>query len=256
MYEGGMFMDENKIDTAMNDKRVKMNELYDGKINIFSAIPEGEMKGIIIYCHGLGSNKKWATRFYNRLLENKLGIYAFDFPGHGEDNTEFSQFTLNSCISYLNDVISYVGDKYNVPIYLFGCSFGGFVILNRLIVKNDDIKSTILMCPAINFCEIMEGKSGISNDYFNTNEYMPLYNNIKIYEQAYIEFKNGDLQLKNSKFNNISIIQGTLDKTVDYKNIEKFCEKNNLNLFTIQEGKHELYGHDDEIVDFLISMIN
>lgn len=251
-----MFMDENKIDIAMNDKRVKMNELYDEKINIFSAIPEDEIQGIIIYCHGLGSNKKWATRFYKRLLENKLGIYAFDFPGHGEDGTEFSQFTLNSCISYLNDVISYVGDKYNVPIYLFGCSFGGFIILNRLIVKNDDIKSTILMCSAINFCEIMERKSGISNDYFNTNEYMPLYNNIKIYEQAYIEFKNGDLQLKNFKFNNISIIQGTLDKTVDYENIKKFCDKNNLKLFTIQDGKHELYGHDDEIVDLLISIIN
>lgn len=27
-----MFMDENKIDIAMNDKRVKMNELYDGKL--------------------------------------------------------------------------------------------------------------------------------------------------------------------------------------------------------------------------------
>lgn len=119
-----MFMDENKIDIAMNDKRVKMNELYNGKLNIFSVIPKDEMKGIIIYCHGLGSNKKWATRFYNRLLENKFGIYAFDFPSHGEDNTEFSQFTLNSCISYLNDVISYVGNKYNVPIYLFGCSFG------------------------------------------------------------------------------------------------------------------------------------
>lgn len=58
--------------------------------------------------------------------ENKPGISAFDFPYHGEYNIEFSQFTLNSCISYLNDVISYVGDKYNVPIYLylFGCSFG------------------------------------------------------------------------------------------------------------------------------------
>lgn len=59
------------------------------------------------------------------------------------------------------------------------------------------------MRPAINFCEIIERKFEISNDYFNTNEYMTLYNNIKIYEQAYIEFKNCDLQLKNFKFNNI-----------------------------------------------------
>ena len=244
---------EDKIDIAINDKGVKMNELYDEKINIFSAIPENGLNGVIIYCHGLGSNKKWAMRFYDRLLENKLGIYAFDFPGHGEDNTEFSQFTLNLCISYLNDVISYVSDKYNVPIYLFGCSFGGFVILNRLVVKSDDVEATILMCPAINFCEIMEKRSGISNDYFNTNEYIRLYNNIRIYKQAYIEFKKGDLQLKDFKFNNISIIQGTLDKTVDYENIKQFCDKNNLKLLTIRDGKHELYGYEDKIVDFLIN---
>ena len=249
-------MIENKIDIAINDKRVKINELYDGKINMFSAIPEDELKGIIIYCHGLGSNKTWATRFYNKLLKNKIGIYAFDFPGHGEDNTEFSKFTLNLCISYLNDVINYISSKYTVPIYLFGSSYGGFVILNRLIIKSNDIKSTILMCPAINFCEIMENKSGISNDYFKANEYMPLYNNIKIYKQAYIGFKNGDLKLKNYKFDNISIIQGTSDKTVDYKNIKKFCDKNNLKLLTIRDGKHELYEHDDEIVNFLISIIN
>ena len=44
------------------------------------------------------------------------------------------------------------------------------------------------MCPAINFCKIMELKTGISIDYFDTNEYMPLYNNIKIYKDAYLEF--------------------------------------------------------------------
>lgn len=52
---------------------------------------------------------------------------------------------------------------------------------------------------------------------------MSLYNNIKIYEQAYIEFKNSDLQLKNFKFNNISIIQGTLDKTVNYEKEIEHC---------------------------------
>ncbi len=248
-------MDENKINIAKNDTRVKMNSILMGKINVFSAIPSNHLKGIIIYCHGLGSNKNWATRFYDRLLENNLGVYAFDFPGHGEDKTDFSQFTLSRCIDYLNDVIHFVAKEYNVPIYLFGCSFGGFVILNRLLEKKSDIRNTILMCPAINFCEIMENKSGISNDYFKTNEYMPLYNNIKIYKNSYDEFKNGDKKIKNSNFDNISIIQGTLDKTVLYENIEKFCTKHRLSLTTIQDGKHELYGYDDEIIDFILSIV-
>ena len=107
------------------------------------------------------------------------------------------------------------------------------------------------MCPAINFCEIMELKSGISIDYFDTNEFMPLYNNIKIYKDSYLEFKNGDKKIRKANFRNISIIQGMMDKTVSYDDIREFCLRNNLELVTIQKGKHELYGYDEEIVDLL-----
>lgn len=249
-------MDEYKIDIEKKDSRVKNNSILMKKINVFNAIPRDNLKGIVIYCHGLGSNKNMVIRFCDRLLENNLGIYAFDFPGHGKDKTDFSQFTLGRCIDYLNKVISYVKKQHHVPIYLFGCSFGGFVILNRLLEKKSDIENTILMCPAINFCEIMENKSGISDDYFKTNEYMPLYNNIKIYKDSYDEFKDGDKKIKNSNFDSISIIQGNLDKTVAYEDIKKFCTKNSLSLYTIQDGKHELYGYDEEIVDFILSIIN
>lgn len=252
-------MDEKIIEKAKNDLRVKFNYLINDKINTFSAIsaiPHDNMNKIIIYCHGLGSNKTWATRFYDDLLKNKIGIISFDFPGHGEDKTDFSLFNLSLCITYLEEIIAYVKTKYNVPIYLFGCSFGGFVILNKLIHNNTNIEKTMLMCPAINFCEIMEHKSGISLDYFNTNEFVPLYNNIKIYKDAYLEFKNGDNVVKNYEFQNVSIIHGTADMTVLYKDISDFCKKNNLKLTTIEDGKHELYNYDNEIVNFLLKNIN
>ena len=249
-------MDEKIIEKAKNDLRVKFNYLINDKINTFSAIPRDNMNKIIIYCHGLGSNKTWATRFYDDLLKNKIGIISFDFPGHGEDKTDFSLFNLSLCITYLEEIITYVKTKYNVPIYLFGCSFGGFVILNKLMQNNTNIKKTMLMCPAINFCEIMEHKSGISLDYFNSNEFMPLYNNIKIYKDAYLEFKNGNNAVKNYEFQNVSIIQGTLDRTVLYDDISKFCKKNNLKLTTIEGGKHELYGYDEEIINFMLENID
>lgn len=58
-------------------------------------------------------------------------------------------------MEYLEKVIKYIKDKYNVPICLFGSSFGGYVILNRLIRSGKYIYKTILMCLAINLCEIM-----------------------------------------------------------------------------------------------------
>lgn len=249
-------MDEKNIEKAKKDLRVRFNYLINNRINSFIAIPEDNMNKIIIYCHGLGSNKTWATRFYDDLLKNEIGIISFDFPGHGEDKTDFSLFNLSLCITYLEEIITYVKNKYNVPIYLFGCSFGGFVVLNKLIQNNKNIEKTMLMCPAINFCEIMEHKSRISLDYFNTHEFMPLYNNIKIYKDAYLEFKNGDNAVKKYTFHNVSIIHGTSDTTVLYKNISDFCKKNNLKLITIEDGKHELYNYDNEIINFLLKNIN
>ena len=238
-----------------NDVRVKYNHLVNNKIYTFMAVDDS-VDRIVIYCHGLGANKIWATRFYDYLLTNKIGIISFDFPGHGEDKTDFVYFNLSLCISYLEEMIDYVKIKYNVPIYLFGSSFGGFVILNKLIKTDINIKKAMLMCPAINFCEIIERKLGISLDYFNTNEFVPLYNNIKIYKDAYLEFKNGNNAVKNYEFKNVSIIQGTLDRTVLYDDISKFCKKNNLKLTTIEGGKHELYGYDEEIINFMLENID
>ena len=249
-------MDESNIIKAENDKRVNFNFLINNKINTFSAIPEDNMDKVIIYCHGLGSNKTWATRFYDKLLDNNIGIISSDFPGHGNDLMDFSSFNLSLCIKYLDEIIEYTKNKYKVPIYLFGCSFGGFVILNKLMQNDINIERTMLLCPAINFSQIIDQKLGISLDYFKNNTSVFLYSNIKIYKNAYIEFKEGEAKIKKSKFHNLSIIHGTADKIVPYEKIKDFCNENSIKLVTIKDGGHELYNHDDKIIDFLLESIN
>lgn len=226
------------------------------KIYTFSSNLDNSLNGIIIYCHGLGSNKEMSQRFSDKLVKNNIGLIAFDFPGHGEDSTDFKDFNLDLCINYLNRVITSIKNEYDVPIYLFGSSFGGFVILNRLINKSSDISKTILMCPAINFCEIMERKTGLSLDYFKDNSYKDLYNNIKIYKNSYIEFKEGDSRVREYNYKDIFIIEGTDDQTTTYESMKEFSSKNDLDMLTIESGKHELYGYDDEIIDYIISIIN
>ena len=251
-------MKEERLQKAQNDKRVNYNFIVNDKIKCFSSLPDdiNDMKKVVIYCHGLGSNKTWATRFYEGLINENVGLYAYDHPGHGEDTTDFSNFNLSLCINYLNGVISYVSNKHNdCDIYLFGCSFGGFVVLNKLVQNLSNVKGTILMCPAVNFCEILEQKSQISYNFFKTNQFKELYNNIKIYYDAYDEFKNGESSIKNNRFNNISIIHGSKDKTVNVDIIIDFCKTSSLDLKIIEDGSHELYGFDEEIIKFIIETI-
>lgn len=247
-------MIEELVEIAKKDIRVKVDFTINNKIHLFSAV-EPKNKKVIIYVHGLGGNKNWIARFYKDLLDNGYNSYSIDLTSHGEDGNDFKKFNLTNCISYLKDTIDYIKDKHkNSEIYLFGSSYGGFVILNAYKKIINDIDKIYLMCPAINFCEIMEAKVGNLNiEFFDNNEYLPLYNDIKIYKKAYSEFKNGDEYIKSEIFNNIFIIQGDIDKTVNVNNVIKFCNTNKLGYKIIHEGKHELYGFDKEIVDFIVN---
>ena len=62
------------------------------KINILENVPIDKLERIVIYCHGLGSNKNLVNRFSKALLNNNVGVISFDFPGHGDDKTDFSLF--------------------------------------------------------------------------------------------------------------------------------------------------------------------
>lgn len=206
---------------------------------------------IIIYVHGLGSNKEMINRFSKKLLEKGIGIVSFDQPCHGEDKTDFKYFNIELCIKYLNNIIDELKNNYNSKIYLFGSSFGGFVILNKLLEDNKNIEKSILMSPAINFYSIIKRKMNIDDNYFNNNKYLELYNDIKLYKDTYFDIKKREEILLKTPLNNVYIIQGNIDKTVYLDDIKNYT--NNIKI--IDNGKHELYDYEEEIVEFILNNI-
>lgn len=237
------------IKEGFNIKKIIINE----KINITEVTSLKNKDKVVIYCHGLGNNKEQYKRFYKKLYRNNISMISFDLPAHGEDKTEFENFTLKESVSYLINVIKYAKVKYK-EVYLFGSSYGGFVILNYLIEKKDNIKA-ILMCPAFNFAQIINEKTKINKNYFKTNKYLHLYGNVNIYKKAYDEFIKANENVKNFNYSNIIIIQGKLDETVSYKKVKSFADKNKLKFITIEDGTHELYRYDKEIINIILSEI-
>ena len=55
--------------------------------------------------------------------------------------------------------------------------------------------------------------------------------------------------------NNTETVENSInnDTTVNVTNIIKFCKDNKLKYKIINNGKHELYGHDNEIIDFILN---
>ncbi len=240
-------MNEKLVEQMLSDRRVE--SFLIGDIHALKAIPD-QVKKIIVYCHGLGANKNWMARFYDRLYQNQIGMIAFDFLGHGEDERMFPNFPLEQCVSDLETVIEYA--KEYAPVSLFGCSFGGFVILNELRQKSD-IQHTFLMCPAVNFCSIVEKKTGVSEQFYETHDSIFLYKNMKLTKEIYKSLKEAEEKVMTFPYTNISMIHGKIDSTVDYCVIQDFCEKNQLSLTTIENGKHELYGFDQEIIKWIFN---
>ena len=244
-------MIEELLNCAKKDKRVDVDYVINKNIHMIKAVENN--KKAILYVHGLGANKNWILRFYRKLLDNNIDIYGIDLTSHGNDSNSFCEFNLTNCIKYIKEALDYLKPNYK-KIYLFGSSYGGYVILNAYNKIINDVSKIYLMCPAINFCEIMEKKvESLRDDYYDNYDYLTLYNDIKIYKNSYIEFKQVDEFIKHNKFKNIFIIQGDNDTTVNVTNIIKFCKDNKLKYKIISNGKHELYGHDNEIIDFILN---
>ena len=68
---------------------------------------------------------------YRLKLDNNYNVYSLDLIVHGQDNTSFENFNLSNCIQYVKETIEYIKTVHeNCNIYLLGCSYGGFVLLN------------------------------------------------------------------------------------------------------------------------------
>jgi len=249
-------MKEEFILKAKIDSRVKYEKL-NGIINLFSAKPVKRAQKVVIYTHGMGSNKDWVTRFYAPLVNKNIAVYAFDLPSHGEDESDFALFTLDLCVFYLENVIKYVKKMHpGAKICLFGSSFGAFVILNKLLKEKNGIDKTVLMCPAFNLTDLFARKTGGNTDYFSDQDYVQVFENMRIYKEAYPGLKNGNDLIKKSKFENIAVIEGNKDKATPLEDVKWFCDKNSLPLKVIENGYHELYNFEPEIVDFILEKIN
>ena len=216
------------------------------KINCYESIPK-KMKSIVIYCHGFGESKDRIKQHSEILNSNNIGILSFDFPCHGDDKSDNVQFNLNNSIKYLNEVIKY-SRKFNVPISLMGSSFGGYIILSRINIVDERIDKVFLKIPAVNFYECTKRKLKIDLDYFDSHEYYEFLNGRRMYKDALIEFMKNNLMNKFDKHNSdIYIIHGDKDNTVLLKDVECFCNKNNIKLKIFEGAEHGMKDYLEEI---------
>lgn len=98
--------------------------------------PDGEIKAIMIICHGIAEHIIRYDRFAGYLAKHKILSCGIDLPGHGDSSQEgLGFFSEKNGYQYIIDCILQlkkdITAKYpNLPVILFGHSMGAFLAQN------------------------------------------------------------------------------------------------------------------------------
>lgn len=116
--------------------------------------PEGEVKGIVQFAHGMSEHKERYFGFMEYLAEAGYVSIINDHRGHGgsvknqEDLGYFYDETATYIVEDIHQLTLYIKEKHpNVPLFLFGHSMGSIVV-RKYIQKYDSDIDKLIVCGA------------------------------------------------------------------------------------------------------------
>ena len=124
-------------------------------------------KAMIICLHGFAGSKlsSCITKLDAAMAEEELGTFTFDWPAHGKSDSGFENLTIENCMKDLETVCEYVKTRYNVPLYCFATSFGGYLTMLYHHRHPEEFAKIILRSPALKMGEVI--KSAMKEKDFN-----------------------------------------------------------------------------------------
>lgn len=111
--------------------------------------PHEGLKAVILLIYGLGEHIQryihWAEMFNNK----GIGFICVDLPGHGFSDGRRGHISSYSILSEMVDIMTDECRKVfpGVPVFLYGHSMGGTILLNYLIHKKPVVKGAIVTSP-------------------------------------------------------------------------------------------------------------
>lgn len=147
-------------------KLEEMVPLHCGMIHCVLDIPEGKIKELIVFCHGLTGDRsgpqRILTHWARRLAEHDYLVVRFDFRGSGDSSGKFEKTTFSSMQEDVDAVIAWCESHYAFSHFILaGLSLGGVVAVNAIskyknckaiYLFNSDVRdSPHLMFPPIPF---------------------------------------------------------------------------------------------------------
>lgn len=228
----------------------------------------------LILVHGMGEHSsRYGGIFGPEFIENNISIITFDQFGHGKTPGKRGH---NPGYNYLLECITKVTAKAkaiftDAPLFLYGHSMGGNLVINYALRKNPSIKGVIATSPFLKLAfqppswklklgkilqQITPGatmKSGldpkaISRNAEEVKKYItdPLVHDRISPNYTFPIMEAGKWAIENAGKLNIPLLllHGTGDRLTSYKASEEFAKQGNkrVTLKLFQGGYHELHN--------------
>lgn len=125
--------------------KLKSGQILRGMIQS----PGENTKAVVIIVHGLGEHvnryNEWAAKF----SREGIGFAGVDLPGHGKSDGKRGSIKNYDTLFEMIDILLNSCRKTfpGTPLFLYGHSLGGGIVLNYLLHKNPRIKGAIITSP-------------------------------------------------------------------------------------------------------------
>jgi len=216
---------------------------------------------VIICTHGFGSSKDVGniTRFAEKASAKYKtdAVICFDWPCHGQDARK--KLVISECLTYLRLVITYAQQELKAQqLLIYSVSFGGYLTLRYMHDIGNPFSRIALRCPGLRMYDLM--KKNVSADDLKKlakgKEVMVGFaRKMKIDQQLLNDLEAGDVRQYEyfDAADNMLILHGTADTTVDIQDSQQFAEDNVIEFIPVEGADHPF--RDPKLMDFAIHTI-
>ncbi|HHH52424.1 MAG TPA: alpha/beta hydrolase [Bacteroidetes bacterium] len=131
-------------------ENINLLSVENVKINLKVKIPDVEKTGILVITHGYGEHSGYYEDFSDYFASKGFVTAYYDLRSYGLSEGKRGHVpSFDLFLDDLDNIISYVKGKFeNIPIFLFGHSMGGSIVLNYLLKRNsNNISKAIISSP-------------------------------------------------------------------------------------------------------------
>ncbi len=247
-----------------------------GKMFAQKWTPDRSIKASIILIHGFGEHSSRYNNMAKFYCDHHIQVLAFDIYGHGQ--SEGVRGHVPDQFTYFNDLDDFVKqtkkDVLEKPVFLYGHSMGGMIVLAYVLKNHPDFTGVITTSPLIDTAKPMDGftktlakimnvlaprmvmDSGLDRNYLSRDKEIVNAYNADPYVFGKVSTRLGSFMIDTEKFirehaaefdKPLLMMVGTDEKIVSKPEIDAFMQSVPQGTYKIWDGYyHELHNEPEK----------